>query len=38
VTAATIAPSFDGEIMGRSAERVLDLEVAVGLGRIEVTR
>jgi hypothetical protein len=33
-----IAPSFDGEIMGRSAERVLDLEVAVGLGRIEVTR
>jgi hypothetical protein len=33
-----IAPSFDGEVMGGSTERVLDLDAAVGLGRIEVTR
>jgi hypothetical protein len=35
---AGVAPSFAGEIAGSSSERVLLLDVAVGLGRIEVTR
>lgn len=35
---AGVGPSYDGEITGSSSERVLLLDVTVGLGRIEVTR
>lgn len=35
---AGVAPSFAGEVAGSSSERVLVLDVSVGLGRIEVTR
>ncbi|HSK91400.1 MAG TPA: LiaF domain-containing protein [Euzebyales bacterium] len=33
-----IAPSYSGEVSDGSSERVLDIDAAVGLGRIEVTR
>lgn len=35
---AGVAPSFSGELAGTSSERVLELDIAVGFGRIEVTR
>lgn len=35
---AGVAPSYSGEVTGGSSERLLDLDAAVGLGRIEVTR
>lgn len=35
---AGIAPSYSGEVSDGSSERVLELDAAVGLGRIEVTR
>lgn len=37
-TRSGVAPSLDGVDRGASAERVLDLDVAVGVGSIEVTR
>lgn len=33
-----IAPSFAGDLTGTSSERVLSLDLGVGMGRIEVTR
>lgn len=33
-----VAPSFRGELEGTSSERMLDLELTVGFGRIEVTQ
>lgn len=33
-----VAPSFSGELAGTSSERVLKLDLGVGLGQIEVTR
>jgi hypothetical protein len=33
-----VAPSFSGELAGTSSERVLRLDLGVGVGRIEVTR
>ena len=37
-TRSGVAPSIDGVDRGASTERVLDLDVAVGVGSIEVTR